>query len=307
MSVLLAFLSLLIERFAGYPEPLLKAIGHPVTWIGGLVGWLDRTFNREEEPEDRRRRNGIVAALRSSCSAGAGGCRAGRHLLADSPGHRPRGHRRHQPGRPAQPRGPCRRGRRCAGERRRSWPAARRCRGSSAAIPSGSTRPASPRAAIESLAENFSDGVVAPAFWLAVGGLAGGAAYKAVNTADSMIGHRTPRHQAFGWAVGAARRSRQPARLAPVGAADRLRGGDPAWRLGGRGLAASWSATPAGTARPTPAGPRRRWPARSAWRSPGRASTAARRWPTPSWAGAAGAKRPPRTSAGRSASTGWPT
>jgi adenosylcobinamide-phosphate synthase len=57
------------------------------------------------------------------------------------------------------------------------------------------------RAAIESLAENFSDGVVAPAFWLAVAGLSGAAAYKAVNTADSMIGHRTPRHLAFGWAA----------------------------------------------------------------------------------------------------------
>jgi adenosylcobinamide-phosphate synthase len=57
------------------------------------------------------------------------------------------------------------------------------------------------RAAIESLAENFSDGVVAPVCWLALGGLAGGAAYKAINTADSMIGHRTPRHEAFGWAA----------------------------------------------------------------------------------------------------------
>jgi adenosylcobinamide-phosphate synthase len=57
------------------------------------------------------------------------------------------------------------------------------------------------RAAIESLAENFSDGVVAPALWLAVGGLAGGAAYKAINTADSMIGHRTPRHRDFGYAA----------------------------------------------------------------------------------------------------------
>ena len=59
------------------------------------------------------------------------------------------------------------------------------------------------RAAIESLAENFSDGVVAPVFWLAIGGLAGGAAYKAINTADSMIGHHTPRHEDFGF--GAAR------------------------------------------------------------------------------------------------------
>jgi adenosylcobinamide-phosphate synthase len=57
------------------------------------------------------------------------------------------------------------------------------------------------RAAIESLAENFSDGVVAPVFWGACFGLPGMATYKAINTADSMIGHRTPRHRAFGWAA----------------------------------------------------------------------------------------------------------
>ena len=57
------------------------------------------------------------------------------------------------------------------------------------------------RAAIESLAENFSDGVVAPAFWLIVGGLPSAMCYKATNTADSMIGHRTPRYHAFGWAA----------------------------------------------------------------------------------------------------------
>ena len=56
------------------------------------------------------------------------------------------------------------------------------------------------RAAIESLAENFSDGIVAPAFWLAILGLPGGVLYKTINTADSMIGHRTPRYAAFGWA-----------------------------------------------------------------------------------------------------------
>ena len=52
-----------------------------------------------------------------------------------------------------------------------------------------------------SLAENFSDGIVAPAFWLGAGGLPGGALYKAINTADSMIGHKSPRHLAFGWAA----------------------------------------------------------------------------------------------------------
>lgn len=60
--------------------------------------------------------------------------------------------------------------------------------------------PAVARAAIESAAENFGDGVVAPAFWFLIGGLPGMLAYKAVNTADSMIGYRTERHADFGWA-----------------------------------------------------------------------------------------------------------
>ena len=57
------------------------------------------------------------------------------------------------------------------------------------------------RAAVESAAENFSDGLVAPAFWFLVGGLPGVAIYKAVNTADSMIGHRNERYAEFGWAA----------------------------------------------------------------------------------------------------------
>ena len=57
------------------------------------------------------------------------------------------------------------------------------------------------RAAIESAAENFSDGVVAPAFWYLVAGLPGIVIYKAVNTADSMIGHRSEHYREFGWAA----------------------------------------------------------------------------------------------------------
>lgn len=57
------------------------------------------------------------------------------------------------------------------------------------------------RAGIESLAENFADGVVAPAFWYILFGLPGMLAYKAVNTLDSMIGHRSPRYLAFGFAA----------------------------------------------------------------------------------------------------------
>jgi len=61
--------------------------------------------------------------------------------------------------------------------------------------------PAVARAAIESAAENLSDGVIAPIFWYLVGGLPGLMLYKITNTADSMIGHRTPRHEQFGWAA----------------------------------------------------------------------------------------------------------
>ena len=57
------------------------------------------------------------------------------------------------------------------------------------------------RSAIESAAENFSDGVIAPAFWYLVGGLPGLMIYKFTNTADSMIGYKTPRHTDFGWAA----------------------------------------------------------------------------------------------------------
>jgi adenosylcobinamide-phosphate synthase len=57
------------------------------------------------------------------------------------------------------------------------------------------------RAAIESLFENFSDGVVAPAFWYGLLGLPGIFAYKTANTLDSMIGHRSPKYLDFGWAA----------------------------------------------------------------------------------------------------------
>ena len=57
------------------------------------------------------------------------------------------------------------------------------------------------RSAIESAAENLSDGVIAPAFWFLVAGLPGLMVYKITNTADSMIGHMTPRHREFGWAA----------------------------------------------------------------------------------------------------------
>ncbi len=63
------------------------------------------------------------------------------------------------------------------------------------------TGPQVSRSAIESAAENFSDGIIAPAFWFLIGGLPGLLIYKFTNTADSMIGYKTPRHRHFGWAA----------------------------------------------------------------------------------------------------------
>ena len=152
------------------------------------------------------------------------------------------------------------------------------------------------RAAIESLAENFSDGVVAPAFWMVIGGLPGAALYKAINTADSMIGHRTRAPPGFRPDRGAARRSRQPAGLAAVGAADRRRGLSDQGRVAPRRRGRRRGATPASTPRPMPAIRKRRWPARSVCRLPVRASMAARSAEAPGWAtgGARRRRRHPR-------------
>jgi adenosylcobinamide-phosphate synthase len=97
------------------------------------------------------------------------------------------------------------------------------------------------RGAIESAFENFSDGLVGPVFWYALLGLPGACLYKAMNTADSMLGHRTWRHGDFGWATARLDDALNlvPARLSAVliaAAAVLLRGGDPqgalraAWR-----------------------------------------------------------------------------
>ncbi|MBN9241571.1 MAG: cobalamin biosynthesis protein CobD [Mesorhizobium sp.] len=200
MSVLIALLSLAAEALVGYPDGLYRAVGHPVTWIGRLIACLDRLLNRASESDSRRRAAGIAAllvivavpAVLAFCIQRALGALPlgflltaliGTSLLAQkSLGQHVRAVA------DALDTGGLEAGRKAV-----SMIVGR--------DPERLDEAAVCRAAVESLAENFSDGVVAPAFWLGVGGLAGGAAYKAANTADSMIGHRTPRHEAFGWAA----------------------------------------------------------------------------------------------------------
>jgi adenosylcobinamide-phosphate synthase len=200
MAVTLAFLALLIEAIVGYPDWLLRAIGHPVTWMGRLIAALDRLLNHETMADASRRAAGVaavlilvgvVAALAAALARGLGALPLGLFVtaLVASALLAQRSLYTHVA--------------RVADALERDGLEAGR-----AAVAHIVGRDIKvldeagvARATIESLAENFSDGVVAPVFWLAVGGLAGGAAYKAINTADSMIGHRTPRHEAFGWAA----------------------------------------------------------------------------------------------------------
>lgn len=199
MSALLAFLSFLIELAAGYPDWLLRMIGHPVIWIGHLITHLDKALNRDGDPTQSRQLNGILALAILIAASGIIAwlleqiCLAlpfGVVLLAIPASsllaQRSLAHHVAAVATALEERG---------------LPAGRLAVSQIVGRdPESLDEAAVCRAAIESLAENFSDGVVAPGFWLAVGGLPGALVYKAVNTADSMIGHRTARHEAFGWA-----------------------------------------------------------------------------------------------------------
>jgi adenosylcobinamide-phosphate synthase len=200
MDVDIALLALLTEVLIGYPDWLVTAIGHPVTWIGRLISIFDRVLNREGMMASSRRLTGILALTIVVAIAALAGLWVERILLVLPLGFIPvaliassliaqKSLERHV--------------RAVADALEKDGLAAGRVAVSR--IVGRDTwvldQAGVARAAIESLAENFSDGVIAPAFWLALLGLPGAAAYKAINTADSMIGHRTPRHEAFGWAA----------------------------------------------------------------------------------------------------------
>lgn len=200
MFFLLAFLSLCIERLTGYPQWLFSRIGHPVTWIGALIARLDRAWNRESDSFSTRKRHGIAAlivllaipagialALQYAFGISAWGVLPLAVLAASLPAQKSLETHVEAVATALENEG-------VAGGRRAVSMIVGR-------DPEQLDEAAIARAAIESLAENFSDGITAPAFWTGIGGLAGGVGYKAANTADSMIGHRSPRHEAFGWAA----------------------------------------------------------------------------------------------------------
>jgi adenosylcobinamide-phosphate synthase len=200
LSLPLALAAAILEATIGYPAPLYLAIGHPVTWMGRWLAWLEASLNRSEASFAARRASGVLAlclylapvalvawaATRLCLSGGALGFGVLVLLAASLPAQRSlAGHVRAVAD-----------GLDASLDEGRSAVAMIVGRNPDVLDKAGVAR-----AAIESLAENFSDGVVAPILWIAVGALVGGALYKAVNTADSMIGHRDDRHEAFGSAA----------------------------------------------------------------------------------------------------------
>ncbi len=189
-----------VDAFLGWPEGLFAHVGHPVTWLGRLINILDTGWNRTSDTPAFRRAAGVAAALFVIALAVALGWVIQAALA--SPWSR------------------------IVVVGIIAWPlvALRSLHDHVTAVahslqsgdlagarlavarivgrdPAGLDETGVARAAIESLAENASDGIVAPVFWGALFGLPGIAGYKAINTLDSMIGHRTARHQSFGWAA----------------------------------------------------------------------------------------------------------
>ena len=193
-------MAMAVDALLGWPPGLFARVGHPVTWLGRLIAAIDAGWNRESDPPPLRRAAGVVGALLVIALAVALGSLLQSLLPSGWIGIG------------------------LAGVL--AWPlvALRSLHDHVAAVakplltgdiaaardavsrivgrdPAALDEAGIARAAIESLAENASDGIVAPVFWGALFGLPGILGYKAINTLDSMIGHRSERHEAFGWAA----------------------------------------------------------------------------------------------------------
>ncbi len=191
--------AMLIERFVGYPQDLYARISHPVVWIGKLISYLDQKLNVPGAGRPEGRLRGVAALVLLIAAAFMPA-----YIIAD-----------------------------ILSDWRLGWLAEAllatsliaqkslkdhvvavqvalsrslpEARNAVAMIvgrdPSQLDESGVSKAALESLAENTSDGIVAPVLWYALLGLPGIAVYKAINTADSMIGHKSEKYQHFGWAA----------------------------------------------------------------------------------------------------------
>ncbi|MBB4286385.1 adenosylcobinamide-phosphate synthase CbiB [Roseospira goensis] len=197
--LVLLLAAMVLDAYLGEFGPVFRVLPHPVVVMGHWIGVADARLNRPQRSETDRRVRGVMTALGLTAAAAGVGLlvqwfattapagwvlelllvalllaqkslhdhvRAVAHALESDGVAAARSVIRHLVGRDPE------------------------------TLDGGGIG----RAAVESLAENFSDGVVAPVVWYVMLGLPGLLAYKMINTLDSMIGHRTPRHEAFGWA-----------------------------------------------------------------------------------------------------------
>ena len=193
-------LALAVDALIGWPDALYRKIGHPVTWLGKLISHMDKSLNRMEWHPPTRRLMGLLTAafiilicivsgqiIQNAVGQGILGFLIS--VLLAWPLLASRSLYSHVKD-VAQP---------------LELMDLRSAREAVSMIvgrdPKQLDTAGVGRAAIESLAENTSDGVVAPIFWGLIFGLPGILAYKAINTMDSMIGYKTPKHLDFGWAA----------------------------------------------------------------------------------------------------------
>jgi len=213
LTILAAALAL--DALFGEMGMLFRLLAHPVEAIGRLIGALDRKLNRPERGETARLIRGaftLIVVVAAAAAAGwliatlargiPGGWMIEAFLVATLLAQRSLHDHVAAVGWALRNEG-------LAGGRRAIRHIVSR-------DPAALDEHGIARAGLESLSENFADGVVAPVFWYAVAGLPGMLAYKAVNTADSMIGYRSDKYRAFGKAAARADDAANwiPARLA---------------------------------------------------------------------------------------------
>lgn len=214
MAEPIASAALAIDAAFGWPRAVHSRIGHPVGLFAWVIGWCERRWNAPVRSPASRRALGVATVLVLLALAGGGAFAIERALraamgewawpviaLLAAPGLAQRSLHDHV--------APVAKSL-AAGD----LGAAREAVGMIVGRDTASLDAAGvARAGIESLAESFCDGVVAPLFWLLLLGLPGLWTYKAINTADSLIGHREERWRAFGWAAA---RSDDLLNLAPA-------------------------------------------------------------------------------------------
>ena len=196
----LALFALVLESVIGYPDKLNKRIPHPVIWFGRLISYLDSKFNSKTDSDSLQKRKGLYSLLIFIATALAVGLAIQWFfsllgafgflllVLVSTTGLAQLSLDTHVQ-------------RVYKDLLKKDLGAARR--GVSMIVGRDAENLSEEEvttAALESLSESFNDGVVAPVFWLLIGGLPGLAVYKIVNTADSMIGHRDEKYKNFGWA-----------------------------------------------------------------------------------------------------------